>query len=318
MTTLKLSENNLAEMIDNENNKSIELGSLETTDSFKEAIKELQEISIDDNEQSKTQRNTAFSPTFIDRVFQFILLWFTTILLVWDIGIPIASFKTIFWRSDFQSTCDSGCTPSCKDYGDQTYDAECLPSPRKYGDTVLWFNWQFRQEFGYLFIILITIHVFAAWFACPSYIFQIFFTKYGSKIHKTCGVIILVIVGALWSCGAIAAVWMVVSRGFHPCAYHIQNYNNANPFSTNMGENTASSFPFDLYLQFCYDGALLNECLMHGIASMILRSIAFNPEFIASTKNKILRKWQAYSLGMFYQYHTDSFCIYFFFFFFPC
>ena len=240
----------------------------------------------------------------VRRAFEFILIWFSILLLAWDIVIPIASIKTAFWEPSDQVTCeDPYCTPDCMKYGTAGYDPECKPKCRPYGDTKLFFNPQFRQEFGVYWIVLISFHVGAAWISFPSYILQLFFTERGRRFHKFFGIMILFFVMVLWSFGGVAAAIMVGARGFHPCAYVIEGYNNPNSYFQGYEnlrkQSSASSFSFFLYLQFAYDGALLNECLMHGIAARLLAGMSFDPKYpFVKESRGILKKWQAHLLGM--------------------
>ena len=237
------------------------------------------------------------------RAFEFILVWFSVLLLVWDIAVPFGCIKTAFWKDEDIATC-AGCTQNCIEFGTPGYNADCKPDDRPYGDTPLFFNPQFRQEFGVYWIVLISFHVFGAWIAFPSYIIQLFFTKRGRKFHKFCGIFILFVVMVLWSFGGVAAAILIFYRGFHPCAFVIENYNNPNSifqgYRHNLSEeSSASSFSFYLYLQFAYDGALLNECLMHGISARLLASMSFDPKYsYIEQTTMILHKWQANLLGL--------------------
>ena len=54
----------------------------------------------------------------------------------------------------------------------------------------------------------------------------------------------------------VAAAILVAERGFNPNTFKIKDQTQATSFS--------------LYLQFAYDGALLNECSMHGSAALLI------------------------------------------------
>ena len=270
-----------------------------TSKQFDEAIAELKEMPRFKNFDHVFKQGPVDASR---RGFEFILIWFGILLLVWDIAIPYGAIKTAYWTDDDQALCE-GCNASCKAYGDQGffYDSDCRPTERPYGDTPFFFNPQFRQEFGVYWIVFISFHVGAAWIAFPSYILQLFFTERGRKFHKFCGIFILFVVMILWSFGGVAAAILVFYRGFHPCAFVIKDYNNPSGYGWVSGETSASSFSFYLYLQFAYDGALLNECLMHGIAARLLAGMSFDPNYpYVAESGVILKKWQANILGMLY------------------
>ena len=184
---------------------------------------------------------TDFGHQWVDlaqNIFELTLLLLTILICIWDVAIPTGIAVTL-WPEDGE-------------FSRPTFD------DRPWRDTPLWFNYnKFRNEFGVYWILLVSVHVICAVLAFPSYAFQLF-SKKGGNLHKTCGVFILVIVTTLWVFGGLAAAIVVVERGFNPFAYRIK------------GQDHQTSFGAALYLQFAYDGALLNECLVHGIAARML------------------------------------------------
>ena len=167
------------------------------------------------------------------------------------------------------------CDETCQSVNHLEYDPDCRPGNRIYDDTPLWFNSNFRHEFGYLWTGMVTIHVAAAYLIFPSYLTQLMITIPGRKCHKLCGIFVLVLAVILWTFGGIAAPILLVSRGLHPCAYVIEGYNNVNKWSKSM----RSSFELGLYIHFMYDGPLLNECLIIGIGARLLVAMAFDPKY---------------------------------------
>ena len=194
-------------------------------------------------------------------IFELTLVLLTILILIWDVVIPIAISET-YYGVNIEVPCDA----------------------RPHLDTPIWYNYQnFKNEFGPSWSVLVTIHVFFALMAFPSYFTQLFIIKRGSKAHKICGVIILSIVTILWTFGGVAAAIVVSERGFNPNKYKIDINPDAPPCRHIHNPNKATSFSFSLYLQFVYDGALLNENLMHGIAAQILCFPYTHSSIIATT-----------------------------------
>ena len=167
------------------------------------------------------------------------------------------------------------CNESCRSVDNLEYDPDCLPGDRIYRDTPIWFNTNFRHEFGHLWTLLVTLHVAAAYFIFPSYLYQLFLTIPGRKCHKLCGSFVIFCGLILWTFGGIAAPILVGYRGLHPCAYVIEGYHNVNSWSSSM----RSSFNVGLYLQFTFDGPLFSECLIIGISARLLIAVAFDPKY---------------------------------------
>lgn len=252
------------------------------TQAFLDAVKELCEE--EGHHEALYQDKTVL---LVRRIFLGMMVWFALMLAVWDVVIPYAAIKAAFWTGDEQVYCEEPtCEDSCQSLAHLEYNSDCRPEPRIYDDSPLWFNDAFRHEFGHGWTFLISVHIFFAYLLFPSFLTQLFLTIPGHRVHKTLGIIVLVMAVLLWTFGGTAAPILIASRGLHPCAYVIKGYNNPGTYSKAMN----STFSIGLYLQFMYDGPLLNECLVIGIAARLLLAMAFDPGYpYVSRRDTFLR-----------------------------
>ena len=235
-------------------------------------------MAMSNNDERKNRHK--FGQSWIEfalNVYQLTLIFFTIVIAFWDIAIPIGMVKT---------------------FGSDKYSNKACITDRTHYDTPIWFNYQnFRQEFGVYWQVFVTMHVGAALLAFPTYFFQLCYTIPGTRDHKVCGIFLLSVVLILWTFGGIAAGIVVATRGFQPNAYKIdwdadivscpEYFRSVNNIYDGINTTQATSFSFSLYLQFAYDGALLNECLMHGLAA----------QMVISSSGQILKMWHIMCLG---------------------
>mmetsp|Transcript_105807 Transcript_105807/g.129092 ORF Transcript_105807/g.129092 Transcript_105807/m.129092 type:complete len:581 (-) Transcript_105807:307-2049(-) len=244
----------------------------------------------------KHAESTWTVPVWCRVTFEIILIWLALLMLTWDIAVPVGMYKTVNFVPS--QNIANGCAVF---QPEDEWNPDLLTEDnendiRRFKDTVVWFNEFFRQSYGRYWTNLITVHVLMAWIVFPTFLFQMIRstissfvnpTKYtsssddagdtyvnhygcclnGDKIHRYVGGVLLGLLAILWSCGGIAGAIIIFDRGFHPCSQTMS-------YTTCRTDTppTATSFSFYLYLQFVYDGALISETLLHGVAARLFRA----------------------------------------------